>query len=143
MFWEAARYTSNLLPPAPFLAPGVRPTPRGHYRWDVPRPDSMRTLPDVPDRITMRVHIRPVGEEVIKDLIASGDLAPEYAGKIPTFAVSGGTVEWTRDSPDRIPSFVERGSVISCVAPVQPFNTLTNPTISQARCDPAAVGNKM
>jgi hypothetical protein len=143
MFWQASRYTSNLLPPSPIIAPGMRPMPRGHYRWDLPRPDSTRVLPAVPDRITMKVHIRPIGEEVIADLIASGDLDPAFAGKIPTFDVSGGTIEWSKDSPNAVPPFVERGSVVSCVAAALPFNTTTMPTISQARCDPAAVGNKM
>jgi cytochrome c554/c'-like protein len=144
MFWQAARYTSNLLPPSPFIGPGVKPMPRGHYRWDLPRPDSMRTLPDVPDRITMKVHIQPMGAEVIKDLIESGDLDPQFAGKILSYEVVGARVNWTKtNNPDAIPPFVERGSVLNCVASATPFNTVTNPTISQARCDPAAVGNKM
>jgi hypothetical protein len=136
MFWQAARYTSNILPASVLPTPGAKP--RGHYRWDLPRPDSMRQLPEVPDRITMRVFIRPMGEEVIEDLIASGDLDAKYAGRLPTYEVTGGAIEWTRNSPDAIPPFVERGSVINCVARALPFNTTTNPTISQAKCDPAA-----
>jgi Cytochrome c554 and c-prime len=131
MFWQAARYTSNLLPPSPILVPGVRPMPRGHFRWDLPRPDSTRQLPAVPDRITMRVHIRAIGQEVINDLVAFGDLPAAVAGGIPTFEVSGGAVEWTPEAVNF--RYVDRGSVVSCVAPVG-FNSTTMPTVSQARC---------
>jgi hypothetical protein len=138
MFWQAARYTSNLLPPSPLLAPGVRPMPRGHYRWEIPRPDSTRVLPAVPDRITMKVHLRAVGDDVIQDLIGSGDLDPRYAGKIPTYDVPGGTVEWTPGTVNF--TYIDRGSRVTCVAP-DLFSSTTMNTFSQARCDPAAAGS--
>jgi hypothetical protein len=134
-FWQAARYSSNLLPPSPIIGPGQRPMPRGHYRWDVPRPDSTRVLPSVPDRITMKVHIKPVGDAVVKDLVDSGDLDPAVAARIPTFEVSGGTVEWTRAAVNFM--YVDRGSLVSCVAPAG-FTQTTMSTFSQARCTPAA-----
>jgi hypothetical protein len=48
----------------------------------------------VPDRVTMRTLMTPIGLEVIDDLITSKDLDPAIRAKIPTFQV-GETVEWT------------------------------------------------
>jgi hypothetical protein len=132
MFWQASRFTSNLLPGAPLLAAGVPPMQRGHIRWDVPAPDSGRSLPAIPDRITMRVRIRAIGDDVIKDLVKSGDLDPSVAGKIPTFELAGGSVEWTNESVNF--TTLERGSLLRCVAPPGYMPT-TVAAVSHARCD--------
>jgi hypothetical protein len=45
-----------------------------------------------PDRVTLRVLLRPMGLEVLQSLVASGDL--ESMPAIPTFVVVD-TIEWT------------------------------------------------
>jgi len=46
------------------------------------------------DRVTLRVLERPMGLDVLDDLIASGDLAPSVRGSIGTLQV-GNMLEWT------------------------------------------------
>ena len=48
----------------------------------------------VPDRVTARLHIRPVGLDVLDDLIESGDLDPAVRERMPTFTLDGATLEW-------------------------------------------------
>jgi hypothetical protein len=133
MFWQAAKYTTNLLPVAPLLAPGQLPQPRGHMRWDLPRPDSARVIPSVPDRITMKVFIRALGSDVLDDLVKSGDLDPAVPPKVPTFEVTGGRVEWTRANVNY--QYVDKGSMVSCVIPPVPsFDRTTIAAASHLTC---------
>jgi hypothetical protein len=48
----------------------------------------------MPDRITMRLRLEPVGLEVVDSLIASGDLDPSIRAAFTTFRV-GAQLEWT------------------------------------------------
>jgi len=50
-----------------------------------------------PDRVSLRVFIRPMGLDVIADLEASGDLAPGYAAEIPTFELANSSLDWTME----------------------------------------------
>lgn len=43
------------------------------------------TIDGIPDRVTVRVRIRPMGLDFIDDLIASGHLDPTFRDAIPTF----------------------------------------------------------
>jgi hypothetical protein len=82
MFWEAASYQSELLPQA--TAPGAPHT--------VSRVYSVELGSGTPDRVTLRVLLRPMGLEVLQSLVASGDL--ESMPAIPTFVLVD-TIEWT------------------------------------------------
>jgi hypothetical protein len=52
-------------------------------------------VPPGTDTIDVRVHMVPVSVEVVQDLIASGDLDPSYATKVPVLTLAGTTLEWT------------------------------------------------
>lgn len=64
------------------------------------------TIAGVPDRVTLRVFLRPIGHEVIDDLIQSGDLDPSFKAAIPTFELlpnrgqSDVALEWTPEQSD-------------------------------------------
>lgn len=95
MFWEAQDQTINLLP-GPVVASAQDPTSfnRTHVKYAFPRTGS---LPASPDRIKLQVYLKPVGDDVLQSLVASGDLDPAVAALVPTFAIGGGgTLEWTR-----------------------------------------------
>lgn len=47
-----------------------------------------------PARITARLRIRPIGMDVLLDLVESGDLDPEHLNQMPTFTF-GAQLEWT------------------------------------------------
>jgi hypothetical protein len=91
MFWEASSFETNALPPLTTFdvsSPDFYQTHK--YRYF---PVVGSTIP-MPDRITMRVRLEPVGLEVVDDLIASGDLDPSVRAAFTTFQV-GGQLEWT------------------------------------------------
>jgi len=118
MFWEATSYLTNALP-GPVL-PDVRdPTSlvRTHLKKTLPA--EPRTLSELPDRITLEVYLKAIGDEVLESLVTSGDLAPSDAAAVPTFRMGGlGPVTWTRatatsyidGSPDRRLACVSSGT---------------------------------
>jgi len=58
-------------------------------------------VPGTPDRVTVRVRIRPVGLDVLDDLIASGDLDPSIRTQMQTLDLNSRgnfTAEWTPET---------------------------------------------
>jgi len=47
------------------------------------------------ERLTARLRMRPIGFEVLQDLIDSGDLDPEVLKRAPTFDLLGAVGDWT------------------------------------------------
>jgi Cytochrome c554 and c-prime len=79
MFWEAATsISSKLIPPPTNNMAG------GHTQTCYFRPRQLGT--PVP-RMEMRLRMRPVGVDVLQDLVASGHLASEFVAKMPTMTV--------------------------------------------------------
>lgn len=87
MFWEAARFEAAQLPAAVTADPL---DPR--FIHSVTR---TFTLTEMPDRVTMRVRMRPVDFDLLDDLVSTGDLDPAIKERIPTFDLASGTREWT------------------------------------------------
>ena len=87
LFWQAARTESEQLPPA------VTSDPTD------PRFIHSKTrniqLAQMPDRVTMRVRMRPLDYDLLDDLVASGDLDPKVRDAAPVFDMASGTKEWT------------------------------------------------
>lgn len=85
MFWEVERSVPNLLK-------GTRdpldPTDVEHYR-KVRFP-----VASLPDRVTMRMRMRPMGLEVVQSLIDTGDLDPAHAALLPTYDLGSTKLEW-------------------------------------------------
>ena len=92
-FGHAACYESRLLP-VPFALNYKDPQ---SYRRNIVRdfPKDGRFVP-LPETVTMRVRILPVGLEVLDDLIASGDLDPAIRSKMEPMQV-GSTLTWRAD----------------------------------------------
>lgn len=88
MFWEAAPseahpdgYESNTMPGT--IEFGVAHTvPKSYPVFN-------------PARVTMRVRVRPMGLDVLDDLIASGDLDPTIRDAMPSHTLGGTVLEWT------------------------------------------------
>lgn len=51
-------------------------------------------------RMTVRVRIRPIGFDILRDLVESGDLDAAVLTKMPTLDLHGASVEWRPDEPD-------------------------------------------
>lgn len=114
MFWEAASYDSNQLPgpvtsvqtdPAYYLT---------HVARTFPRPTSTPSVIPMPDKVTMRVRLTPVGLDVIDDLIDSGDLDPAVRDEMPTFDLGGTDLTWTAEQATI--KYVDQGQPVLCVA---------------------------
>ena len=88
MFWDVATVESYLLP-APTAVNPWEP------EWiDIHRRREWVLESSKPSRVTMRVRIRPMGLDVLDDLIASGDLDPVYREGIPTYTLGFTELEW-------------------------------------------------
>lgn len=87
LFWQAARVEPAQLPPAVTNNP-LDPT----FIHSVTR---TFTLTAAPDRVAMRVRMRPLDFDLLDDLVASGDLDPQILDKVPTWNLASGSREWT------------------------------------------------
>jgi len=98
MFWEAAQLTSNLLPgPPPATLADPTTLTKSHLKYAYPVNGA--PLPVPPDRITLGVSVKAVGDDVLAALVASGDLDPAIAASVPTFQLgTGAALEWNRAS---------------------------------------------
>ncbi len=67
----------------------------------------------VPDRIEAVVKVRPIGLDVIDDLIASGDLDPVLRDAMPTFALESTRLVWT-------PEVTVNSGSLACVPDIPP-----------------------
>jgi hypothetical protein len=136
MFWDAAQLMSDLLPGPP-VATVQDPTTltRSHLKHTFP--GNTVTLPAAPDRITLAVSMKAVGDDVLASLVQSGDLDPAIAAKVPTFQLGGGAaLVWSHDTAT--PSIdPQSGDRILCVnaGPFTPLASLPSGR-SFARCPP-------
>lgn len=95
MFWEAARspdhpygYESHTVPVATTTYIEGKHAITKQYR--VAGPEGL------PARVTVRLRMRPIGQDVLDDLVRSGDLDPALAEAMPTFTFPA-QLEWTPD----------------------------------------------
>jgi hypothetical protein len=49
----------------------------------------------LPARITTRMRMRPIGLDVLQELVDAGKLDPALLDEMPTFTMHGTVVEWT------------------------------------------------
>ncbi len=89
-FWEVARYESRSL---------IAPTAIQPWDPEYRDPHQIRSfaVDGVADRVRMRLRLRPIGLEILDELIASGDLDPAIRAQMPTFDLAGTVVEWSPD----------------------------------------------
>jgi hypothetical protein len=110
MFWEATRYDSNQLPAPVTLDPQDPAFYSTHVKRAYPRTGE---LPSPPDRVTMRVRVQPIGGDVLRSLVTSGDLDAAVALRMPTFDLAGATLEWTPEKATL--KYLEGGLPVTCV----------------------------
>ncbi len=135
MFWQAAGVEGNPLP-APVTFDQTNPDfYLTHVYRMYPRETATQpTLATVPDRVTMRVRIRPIGLDVIDDLVASKDLDPSVKARIPTFDLASTKLEWTKASatihyPDGV-------AQVDCVSGGLASGKNANPAAERTKCSP-------
>jgi hypothetical protein len=139
MFWDAASVgTSNQIPGA------VKQTvtdpssfARSHLRYLYP---VAGPLTERPDRITLQVLVKPIGDDVLDDLVASGDLDPTIAAAVPQLVMGGGAaMEWTTATahPPRDIQTNAPISGLSCVGTeAMQYRTIKTVATSHKSCQP-------
>jgi hypothetical protein len=117
MFWEAQDYEANELPGQLTFSQADPRFYKMHIMQQFPRRGTSRTLPSYPDRVSMKIHLQPVGLDVISELATSGDLATadaaDLAAKIPIFDL-GTELVWTAATATE--SFTQEGQPMSCIS---------------------------
>ena len=88
MFWEAVSYVSNLLPGPTALSPLDPNYVDTHVMHTYEIPGNV-------DTVSIVVHIRPIGLDIIDDLISSGDLAPEIRDRVQTITIDASRLQWS------------------------------------------------
>ncbi len=89
MFWQAASTKANAIPALATFNPLDPRYYQTHVEQFYPRTGmSPGALPQMPDRVTFRMRLQPVGTDVLESLVTSGDLDPNVVGQMPTFDVS-------------------------------------------------------
>jgi len=88
--WNVARIEDNL------LTASVTTDPRdGRYYHAQSRKYAISA--GWPDRVDVKVHLQPMGLELLDELIESGDLDPAVRERMPTFTLPAASVSWTSD----------------------------------------------
>ncbi|MBK7863911.1 MAG: hypothetical protein IPJ65_35945 [Archangiaceae bacterium] len=96
-FWAAASFEGNALPAPVTFDKGDARFYESHRVKTFPL---VGELSAEPDRVTLSVWARPISRDVTDALVASGDLDPAVAARLPTFQL-GPTLEWTREAATR------------------------------------------
>jgi hypothetical protein len=133
MFWQAATTQGNELP-APVTFVSTNPDfYKTHIYQTFPR-DMTAALPQVPDEVTLRIRLQPIGLDVLDDLVSSGDLDAGVAAAMPTFDVVP-LVTWTPQMANL--TYLEEGQPVSCVSPTG-FNVGADKTLAtdHTSCSP-------
>ncbi len=134
MFWQAVSHGDNSLPgPIAVTAQDPASFTRSHLKYAFPSAGPLTG--GIPDRITLGVFLKPIGDDVLESLVASGDLDQAVAAAVPTFALgAGATLEWDRATA--MPYIDQAtGDRILCVnaGTYTPVSTIAAAT-SNARC---------
>jgi hypothetical protein len=86
MFWQAASYQGNELP----MPVTTDPTSPSYYQTHVYQrfPRALNSaLSQMPDQVTLRIRLQPIGLDVLADLVSTQDLDAGVAAAVPTFDV--------------------------------------------------------
>jgi hypothetical protein len=109
LFWQARSVQTATLP-APVAMAADPSSSRSHVFRTFPVNGS---LPKSPDKVTMQVHLAPIGSDVVRTLIESGDLDPSVLSALATLNV-GEPLTWTAESATE--TYLEAGLPMSCIS---------------------------
>jgi hypothetical protein len=144
MFWQAATVTmptSQLLGSPVLSVADPTSYSRNHHKKVYPDPGPMGTAPglaQLPDHVTVKVHMQAIGDDVLADLVASGDLDPSVPPEIARYDVGGGAVlDWTPNDPT-LQSETDQVTGVTrlCIVNVAKFPAQTANAVSHAHCTP-------
>jgi cytochrome c554/c'-like protein len=132
LFWQASTITTNQLPgaliqtvdnPLSYATHMIRSFPSG----------ATAQLSALPDHVTLDVHLQAIGDDVLSDLVASGDLDPSVPPLIARYTLGGSaSVDWTpATAQEKLDP--NSGVVLECVT-TGTYATNTTSAVSHAAC---------
>jgi cytochrome c554/c'-like protein len=145
MFWQAAGYETNLLPYPVTIDQSSPLFYKTHVKQYYPR-NPTAALPAMPDKVTLRLRLQPIGLDVLEDLVTSGDLDPAVmaAAGAQTLVFPETMLTWTAATANATtregPSNEFPVSCISTTLPptlVEAFvNADTTTAVNHMKCSP-------
>ncbi|HEX8794326.1 MAG TPA: multiheme c-type cytochrome [Polyangiaceae bacterium] len=138
MFWQAASTEGNELPaPVTFMM-----TDPNFYKTHIVQsfPRALGSgLPQIPDQVTLRIRLQPIGLDVLQDLVSSGDLKDKtILQNMPTWDVVP-LLTWTPQAAQmqNLTYVDEDGQPVSCVSPTG-FNVGADKyaAVNHMKCSP-------
>jgi len=132
MFWQPTTVVGNNVPGSvkQVLAD---PTSfnRSHPRKEYP---STKMLDMMPTRVSLKIHLQAIGDDVLKDLVESNDLDPTVPEKIARYQLGGSaSFDWT-PSTATVWTDPESGTPRLCVIKPISYRTNVAPAVSNAHC---------
>jgi hypothetical protein len=91
MFWDVATTQHSTLL-------GVQTNDPSDPRYTHSQTRQYRIFSGVPDQVTARVYMRPVGQEIIEDLVNTGDLNASFMTQMPTWELQGSSKTWKTEN---------------------------------------------
>ncbi|HEY3822356.1 MAG TPA: multiheme c-type cytochrome [Polyangiaceae bacterium] len=136
MFWQAARSEGNELT-MPVTTDKTDPRYyQTHIYQNFPRALNA-TLPQLPDQVTVRIRLQPIGLDVLDDLVSTQDLDAGFAAAMPTFDVAP-LLTWTpAEAMTEGLTYEENGEPVTCVSATG-FNVAADKNLAteNAGCTP-------
>lgn len=138
MFWQAASTEGNELPAPVTFTPTDPDFYKTHIVQSFPRALGSG-LSGMPDQVTVRIRLQPIGLDVLQDLVSSGDLKDQSVlQNMPTWDVVP-LVTWTPQlaAAANLTYLDEDGQPVSCVSPTN-FNVGADkyPAVNHMKCSP-------
>jgi hypothetical protein len=132
MFWQAASHDPDMLP-GPVTVVQTDPMYLiTHAVRDFPRASTLTTMPD---QVTMRVRLTPIGLDVLGDLVQSGDLEPAAFAPMPTYTLGGTDLTWTAATATI--KYLDSGLPVTCVSKGLSFGAnAALPAPQHTKCQP-------
>jgi len=134
MFWEATTVRGNGVPGS-VMANVMDPTSfnRSHPKKLYPETGM---LPMMPDRVTLKLHLQAIGDDVLQDLVDSGDLDASIPPLVARYVLGGAaSFDWTPATA--VPKMDTTGTALLCVVkPITYRGDNTTPAVSNAHCMP-------
>jgi len=133
MFWEAATATGNAVPGSVMQNVGDPASfNRSHPKKEYPATGALATMPD---RVSVRIHLQAIGDDVLADLVESEDLDPAIPEKIARYQLGGAAaLDWT-PATAKVINDQTSGPLLCVVTPIV-YRTNTAPAVSNAHCVP-------
>jgi len=139
MFWQASGDVLGNAVPGSVLQTVTDPMSfnKAHPRKTYPDADSGQPpLPMMPDRVTLKIHLQAIGDDVLQDLVDSGDLDGSIPEKIARYTLGGAAAfEWTpaTSTPKNDP--VSTAALLCVIKPIA-YRTNVVPAVSNSHCKP-------